>query len=317
MVRWLLSAWLLIGLSGCPEECVDQFDCLRVPSKLPLTCDDGRCVVKTSLPMIPSFVIPDAGRPDAGAGGGASGDGGLPVGRLLPGEYTARLSGGQLVPPVTTTASGQATATLLVDDAGLSTLSFSVTLQNVTPTNVVLMTGAPAGRTVFSFLPLDGGVASPFAGATRLSRAQAEAVSAYRAAFLVTSVGRPMGELRGQLVPRGAFVGFTQFVRSDTGGYGGGGQLVLETLDGGFIPQLGSFDFDWTESGPVASAVITQGGGGPPIVTLPLNATATGSVGSFDPLALLFNLRDAGIAVVGTGLDGGERFRGDLGLSLR
>lgn len=315
MLRGLAVVALILVLCGCNEECVDQFDCVKIASKSQLTCDDGRCVVKTMLPTLPSFVT-DAGRPSSDGGSGVVGDGGLPTGRVIPGEYQARLSGGQLVPPITTMASGQATVTLATDDAGVSTLSWMLTFANVSPTNAVLMVGAPAGRSVFNIVPLgDGGIASPFSGSRTLSRVQAEAVSSFRASFVLTSATQPFGELRGQIIPKGGFIGFTQFVKTG-GGYGGGGQLVLQT-DGGFIPSAGSFDFDWTESGGVANASINQGGTGAPILQLPLNAMATGSAGSFDPLALLLMLRDAGVYVTGSHADGGEAFRGDLGLSLR
>ncbi len=311
------SVVLVVSLSvlGCSEECVDQFDCLKISSKSTLTCDDGRCVVKSTLPTFPSFGPMDAGR-GGGAGGGTSGDGGVQPRRVIPGDYTARLSGGQIVPPVTTMASGQATVRLSQDDAGTS-LSWSMTFTNLVPTAAVLMVGAPAGRSVFNFVVLnDGGITSPFAGSVPLSRAQAEAVSAFGTSLLLTSAAQRAGEIRGQIVPRGSIIGFTQFVRRSTGQYGGGGQLVLET-DGGFIPVAGSFEFDWTESGPVASASVSQGGTGDPIVPLPLNATGTGSAGTFDPLSLLLMVRDAGVYVTGNSADGGEVFRGDLSLSLR
>ncbi|MBM4778446.1 MAG: CHRD domain-containing protein [Archangiaceae bacterium] len=310
----LVAAALVLVVTGCNEECVDQFDCVKIASKSPLTCEDGRCVVKTTLPMIPSFAVPDAGRTDGGAP--VTGDGGIQPGRVVNGDYQARLSGGQLVPPVTTMASGNATATLSTDDAGVSTLAYSMTFMNVAPTNAVLMFGAPAGRSVFNIVPLnDGGVTSPFAGSVRLSRSQAEAVSAFRSSIVLTSATQPLGELRGQIIPRGAFIGFTQFTKTG-GGYGGGGQLVLE-VDGGFIPVAGSYELNWAESGAVASASVSQGGTGAPILQLPLNATATGSAGTFDPLTLLFMLRDAGVYVTGSSADGGEVFRGDLSLSLR
>lgn len=314
MLRGLVVAALgVLAVSGCNEECVDQFDCAKLASKSALTCEDGRCVVKTVLPTLPSFVT-DAGRPPTDGGSMVSGDGGVSQ-RIIPGEYQARLSGGQLVPPVGTMATGAATAILTLDDAGVSTLSWTMTFAGLTPTNAVLMVGAPAGRSVFNLALLsDGGVSSPFSGAIPLSRAQAQAVSAFRSSFLLTSAARPTGELRGQLIPKGALIGFTQFVKASDGGYGGGGQLVLET-DGGFIPVAGAFDFDWTESGPVASASVNQGG--PAIIQLPLNATRTGAAGSFEPFALLVMLRDAGVVVTGTDADGGVVFRGDLGLSLR
>lgn len=88
-------------------------------------------------------------------------------------------------------------------------------------------------------------------------------------------------------------------------------------VDGGFIPVTGSYELNWTESGAVASASVSQGGTGTPILQLPLNSTATGSAGTFDPLTLLFMLRDAGVYVTGSSADGGEVFRGDLSLSLR
>lgn len=314
MLRGLaVAALCAAAFAGCSEECVDQFDCVKIASKSTLTCEDGRCVVKAVVPMLPSFVM-DAGRPGDG-GSTVGGDGGVPQGRVVPGEYQARLSGGQLVPPVSTMASGNATVTLSVDDAGVATLGWALTFSGLTPTNAVLMVGAPAGRSLFNVVLLsDGGVTSPFTGSVSLSRTQAQAVSAFRTSFVLTTATRPTGELRGQIVPKGAFVGFTQFVKASDGGYGGGGQLVLET-DGGFLPVTGAFDFDWTESGPVASASVNQGG--PPIFQLPLNASRTGSAGSFDPFALLLMLRDAGVVVSGADADGGVVFRGDLGLSLR
>ncbi|MBL8918507.1 MAG: CHRD domain-containing protein [Myxococcaceae bacterium] len=313
MLRGLAVTTLcLLALPGCNEECVDQFDCAKLVSKSALTCEDGRCVVKTMLPTFPSFPT-DAGRP-ATDGGAQANDGGLPA-RIVPGEYQARLSGGQLVPPVSTMATGSATAVLTVDDAGVSTLGWTITFTGLTPTNAVLMVGAPAGRSLFNVLLLsDGGVSSPFSGAVPLTRPQAQAVSAFRSSFVLTSATRPAGELRGQLIPKGAFIGFTQFMKASDGGYGGGGQLVLET-DGGFIPVSGAFDFDWTESGAVASASVNQGG--PPIIQLPLNAARTGAAGSFEPFALLVMLRDAGVVVSGDDDDGGLVFQGDLGLSLR
>lgn len=313
MLRRSVVLAVSLSILGCSEECVDQFDCLKISSKSTLTCDNGRCVVKSTLPTFPSLGPADAGRPDAGT---INSDGGVQPARVIPGDYTARLSGGQLVPPVTTTASGQATATLAQNDAGAS-LSWSMTFTNLVPTNAVLMIGAPAGRSVFNFIPLnDGGITSPFSGTVSLSRAQAEAVSAFRTSLVLTSAGQPLGELRGQVVPKGSLIGFTQFVRTSNGQYGGGGQVVLET-DGGFIPVAGSFEFNWTESGPVASASVSQGGTGAAILPLPINATGTGSVGTFEPLTLLLMLRDAGVYVTGSSADAGEVFRGDLSLSLR
>lgn len=314
MLRRGVALVLALSLLGCNEECVDQFDCLKVASKTTLTCDDGRCVVKATLPTLPSFVTPDAGRAD---GGVVAGDGGTRPGRVIPGDYAARLSGGQLVPPVTTMASGAATVRLDQDDAGQTSLSWSLSYTNLAPTNAVLMVGAPAGRSVLNLVVLnDGGIANPFVGTVALTRAQAEAVSAFQTSFVLTSAAQRTGELRGQIVPRGALIGFTQLVRSGSGGYGGGGHLVLES-DGGFIPVAGSFELSWPESGPVASAAVSQGGTGAPILQLPLNASATGSAGTFEPLALLLTLSDAGVFVTGRSADGGEVFRGDLSLSLR
>lgn len=313
MLRRPVLLVVALSMLGCAEECVDQFDCLKISSKSTLTCDDGRCVVKSTLPTFPSFGPMDAGRSDAGS---PTGDGGVQPARVIPGDYVARLSGGQNVPAVTTMASGQATARLSQDDAGAS-LSWSMAFTNLVPTAAVLMVGAPAGRSVFNFVVLnDGGITSPFTGSVALSRSQAEAVSAFGTSFVLTSATQRTGELRGQIVPRGSIIGFTQFVRKSNGQYGGGGQLVLET-DGGFIPVAGSFEFNWTESGPVVSASVSQGGTGDPIVPLPLNATGTGSAGTFDPLSLLLMVRDAGVYVTGNSADGGEVFRGDLSLSLR
>lgn len=296
---------ILLALGGCNEECVDQFDCLKVGSKSTLTCEDGRCVVKTVLPTI-SLPMPTR---DAGV---SVSDGGLPPARLVPGEYVARLSGNQQVPPVGTTATGTATFVLRATDAGTS-LTYSLTT-DAAPVNVALMLGTPAGRQSTSFLRLnDGGVTLPFTGALELTQGQALAISRSQAAIIVTSAARPFGEIRGQIVPKGAALGFTQLVRSSDRQYGGGGQLILET-DGGFIPIVGSYFFDWTESGPVAAAALTQSGSGSALLPLPLNATRTGSAGSFDPLSLLLMVRDAGVIMIGTHADGGEAFRGDLTL---
>lgn len=311
----VLRPLLVLGLllAGCTEECVDQFDCLKIASKSALTCDDGRCVVKTRLPTLPSFGVPDGGRPASDAG--ASGDGGVRPASIIPGEYVARLSGGQLVPPVATAASGAATVTLTRDDAGVSTLAWAMTFTGIAPTNAALLVGAPAGRSTTSFLRIsDGGVTSPFTGSLPLSSTQAEAVSAFRASFVLTSATNPFGELRGQIVPKGSIIGFTQFARAADGQYGGGGHLVMET-DGGFLPLIGHYDFAWPESGQVGSASITQGGA--PLLPLGVGASGTSATGTFEPLTLLLQLRDAGIFVTGAGADGGEVFRGDLGLSLR
>lgn len=302
---------LLLGLTACNEECVDQFDCLRLGSKTLLTCDDGRCVVKMTAP---TFNLPmpvrDAGTPPVT-------DGGAPTPRLVPGDYTARISGSQQVPPVMTMGSGTATVTLRASDAGTYSIAYSVSVTGVQPVNVALMLGAPAGRQSMTFLRLnDGGVPVPLVGTLDLSRTQAEAISGAQSAIIVTSATRPFGELRGQVIPRGAILGFTQLVRSRDGQYGGGGQLVLET-DGGFIPTAGSFLLDWTESGPVANAAVTRGGTNTPILSLPLNAARTGAEGTFDPFSLLLMLGDAGVSIVGSQADGGETFRGDLSLSLR
>lgn len=303
MTRLAVIVSSLLAIS-CTEECVDQFDCLKVSTKQTLTCDDGRCVVKTALP---SFMLPTP----RDSGTVTPSDGGLPTARLVPGEYTGRLSGAQLVPPVTTTGAGTVTATLGLSDAGAS-LSWSINVTNLTPTNVALMVGAPAGRQTTTFLRLnDGGVPLPFSGTMPLSSATAQAISGAQASIIVTTAARPFGELRGQLIPKGAILGTSQFIRSRDGQYGGGGQLLLET-DGGFLPVAGSFQFDWSESGPVANAAVSQLGSA--LLPMPLNAAKTGSSGTFEPLALLVMLKDAGIAVVGTDSDGGEVFRGDLSL---
>ncbi len=303
MTRLALIVLSLSAIS-CTEECVDQFDCLKVSTKQTLTCDDGRCVVKSSLP---SFMLPTP----RDAGTVTPSDGGLPTARILPGDYTARLSGAQLIPPVTTMGTGTVAATLAVSDAGAS-LSWTINVTTLTPANVALMVGAPAGRQTTTFLRLnDGGVPLPFTGTIPVSSATAQAISGAQASIIVTTAAKPFGELRGQLVPKGAILGTSQFVRSRDGQYGGGGQLLLET-DGGFIPVAGSFQFDWSESGAVANAAVSQLG--TPLLPLPLDAAKTGSAGTFEPLALLVMLRDAGLVVVGTDQDGGEVFRGDLSL---
>jgi hypothetical protein len=308
MLRRFVTLLACLAALSCSEECTDQFDCLKVASKSTLTCDDGRCVVKSTFPAFPSLGPTDAGRGDGGLGG----DGGVQPGRVIPGNYVARLTGGQLVPPVTTTANGQLTATLVQSDAGTS-LSWAITYANLVPTNAVLVIGAPAGRNGSTFIPLsDGGITSPFSGTLPLSRTQAIEISAFRTSVVLTSATQPLGELRGQLVPRGSLIGFSQFVRASDGRYGGGGQLVVET-SGGFIPVAGSFEFNWAESGPVTSASVNQSSEAA-LLPLPLSATGTSSSGSFEALTLLMKLRDAGISVTGLASDGGEVFRGDLSL---
>jgi hypothetical protein len=200
--------WMLLGLAACNEECVDQFDCLKLGSKSFLTCEDGRCVVKTT---VPTFSLPmparDAGTPVS--------DGGAPAPRVIPGDYVARISGSQQVPVVLTTGSGTATVTLRASDAGTYSIAYSVSVTGVQPVNVALMLGAPAGRQSTTFLRLnDGGVPAPLVGTLELSRGQAETLSGAQSAIIVTSAARPFGELRGQVIPRGAFLGFTQLVRS-------------------------------------------------------------------------------------------------------
>ncbi|MDX2009527.1 MAG: CHRD domain-containing protein [Myxococcaceae bacterium] len=312
MLQRLAVVGMVVGLWGCNEECVDAFDCAKVPSRVPLTCDDGRCVAKTTLPMFPSFGGMDAGRRDGGVDGGAS-DGGAPEVALRPGEYTARLSGGQLVPPVATSAAGSAQATLVVDDAGVATLSWSAMVMNATPVGATLLFDAPAGRSGAGPLVVsDGGSLS---GTLALTRAQAAAVSTNRASLVIATTERPAGGLKGQLAPRGALVGFTQLVRAANGQYGGGGQLVLEFM--GMFPTAGGYDFEWPESGRVTSAALVQGAGSTPLLALELNGSRTGASGTFEPLPLLLMIRDGGLFVTGTGADGGEVFRGDLSLSLR
>lgn len=304
-MRRLSLALFIASLTGCPEECVDQFDCLKIESKLPLACDDGRCVVKTTLPMIPSFVVDSGVRTDAGSpvDGGES---------LRLGQYDARLSGGQLVPPLSTAASGSGGAVLRRTDAGTLQLLWSIFPTGTTVTSTSLGLAASAGRVPAQVVPLaDGGAAI---GSVALSEAQGLQLSSLRGSLILGSTTNPSGEVRGQLVPRGAFVGFTQFVqRRDGGGYGGGGQLVIET-DGGLIPLAASYDFDWSESGPVAFAAVTQGAA--PLLVLALNSTQTGAQAAFNPLVLA-SLRDAGVLVVGVGGDGGVIFTGDLALSFR
>jgi hypothetical protein len=312
MVRRLVAFGVVVGLLGCNEECVDEFDCVKVSGRVALTCDDGRCVAKTTLPMIPSFTGMDAGRRDGGVDGGP-GDGGAPSLPLRPGDYAARLSGGQLVPPLTTTAAGSAQATLLVDDAGVVTLAWSATVMNATAISASLSFDAPAGRAGVSEVRVwDGGT---LAGSVTLTRAQAAAVSTNRASLVIGTSENPAGGLKGQLAPRGALVGFTQLVRASTGQYGGGGQLVLEFS--GMFPTAGSYDFEWPESGRVTSAALVQGAANTPLLPLELNASRTGAAGTFEPLPLLLMIRDGGLFVTGTGVDGGEIFRGDLSLSLR
>lgn len=303
-MKHVAIAVLALTSLGCSEECVDQFDCLKVSSKQTLTCQDGRCVVKMSLP---SFSLPTTPR-DAGTV--VTSDGGLPSARVVPGEYTARLTGAQLIPPVTSAATGTVSATLTASDAGAA-ISWSINVSNLTPVNVALMVGAPAGRQTTTFLRLnDGGVPLPFTGSAAVPLSLAEAISTSQTAIIVTSAAKPFGEVRGQLVPKGSILGTSQFTRRD-GQYGGGGQLLLET-DGGFLPVAGSFQFDWSESGAVEGAAITQLGA--TLLSLPLNVTKTGAAGTFEPLALLVMLRDAGISVVGSAADGGEVFRGELSL---
>lgn len=292
--RWVLAFGLIFV--GCTEECVDQFDCRKVQSKSPLTCEDGRCVVKTTLPMLPTFTQPDAGRPDGGTP--VATDGGRP--ELVPGAFTARLSGGQLIPPHATTATGTLTAALELTDAG-PMFSWALSVTNTVPAALALGFGAQAGRIPTSTLPLTGD-----AGVVALTRAQAEQIAAMRASIIATP------DLRGQIVPRGAFVGFTQLTSSD-GGYGGGGQIVFLT-DGGFIPTAGLYDFDWSEAGPVQFAAALQGSA--PLLILSRTG-GLGATGTFSPLSLLTGLTDAGIVVYGFGADGGTVFRGDLSLSLR
>lgn len=316
MLRRLAAVGVVVGLLGCNEECVDAFDCAKVSSKIPLTCDDGRCVAKTTLPMFPSFTGMDAGRRDGGVDAGTL-DGGQPVLPLRPGDYTARLSGGQLVPPLTTTAAGSAQATLAVDDAGVATLAWSATVMNATPISATLRFDAPAGRIgTGSLVVSDGGSLS---GTVVLSRQQAAAVSTNRAALVIATTDAPTGGLQGQLAPRGAVVGFTQLVRTSTGQYGGGGQVVIE-LTGtppNVFPTAGAYDFEWPESGRVVSAALVQGAASTPLLSLELEASRTRASGTFEPLPLLLMIRDGGLFVTGTGVDGGEIFRGDLSLSLR
>lgn len=313
MLRRLAVIGVVGLLGGCNEECVDQFDCAKVASKSPLTCDDGRCVVKTMLPMFPSFGGMDAGRRDAGVDGGGS-DGGQPELPLRQGEYTARLSGGQLVPPRSTMMSGTVQASLVADDAGVLTFTWSAMVMNGTATGASLVFGAPAGRTGASSLVVFDGGAS-LGGTLTLSREQAAAVSTNRAALVVATADQPTGAVKGQLVPRGAVAGFTQLVRASNGQYGGGGQLVLEFT--GMFPTAGSYDFEWPESGRVTSAALVQGGTNQVLLPLELGMSRTGAAGTFEPLPVLLMIRDGGLFVTGSLADGGEAFRGDLSLSLR
>jgi hypothetical protein len=307
---------MVLFAAACAEECVDQFDCTKIPSKNPLVCEDGRCVVRTSLPAFPNFgPLPmDAGPPDAGrSDAGPQPDSGAESVPIRSTALSGRFSGGQMVPPLVTAGSGMVTAALEVEDGGTFRLTYALSVSNLESQALTLMFGATAGRNGNDVLSLsDAGLS----GALPLSRMRAEAVVRFRSALIVTGASQGSPSVRAQLVPRGAFTGFTQFARALDGQYGGGGHIILASPDGGMIPTLGTFDFDWRESGRVASASVNQGPGSS-LIDLPLNSTRTGSSGEFSPLALVLMLRDAGIFVTGTGFDGGEVFRGDLSLSLR
>ncbi len=321
-MRGFLVVLVVASFTSCSEECVDQFDCVKVNSKQTLTCADGRCVVKTTLPTLPSF---GGGGPDAGRDAGTSPDGGAPDGPVVPGVYVARLTGGQLVPAVQTQASGAGQFTLSVTDAGTS-LAWAISVTGVAPTGAALMLGAVSARNTQTLAVLtDGGVTSPIIGSAPITRAQAQAISAYRAALIVSSAANPGGELRGQLLAPGLLAAPIVFTRVSNGQFGGGGHFLLQFPPdagaGGFaLPTAGSYDLDWTESGRVVEATVNRGpveAGGATLLTLSLTPSRTGALGSFEPLALLLGLSDAGVSVSGRGADGGVAFTGAFNLSLR
>lgn len=113
----------------------------------------------------------------------------------------ARLSGGNEVPPVMSAATGQADVSF---DPESNKLTWSVSYAGLSGPATAAHFHGPAvgGRNAGVVVPLTGGMDSPIAGSTTITKAQAADLLAGKWYVNVHTAANPGGEIRGQVGPR-------------------------------------------------------------------------------------------------------------------
>ena len=201
---------------------------------------------------------------------------------LLPGQtlWVAKLTGGQEVPPVQSTASAQASFILSADQ---TTLRYHLTTSGLTPTGARFESGM-AGMAATSIHQL-----TPFGttmdGVIVITPAELQALTQEHLSADVTTNANPGGELRGQIILPGeilysAVMSSSEEVPAPTNASAeGAAQFILN-------PSGNSMTYEavWSGlSGPATASHIHTGAvgvAGPVLYPLQLNASGTGASGS-------------------------------------
>lgn len=200
---------------------------------------------------------------------------------LLPGQslWVANLTGPQMVPPVTSTATGQAAFVLSADQ---TILRYHLTTTGITATVVSIARGM-AGMAATQLHQLTP-VAATMDGVVVLSPAELQELMQKHLSIIVSTAGNGNGELRGQLLMPGetlyaAVMSGSQEVPSVNPSATGAAQLVLDPS----ATKL-SYELVWSDlTGPATAAHIHTGAvgvNGPVLYPLTLNPTGSGAAGT-------------------------------------
>lgn len=113
--------------------------------------------------------------------------------------FHAKLDGASQVPPVTTSGSGMATATL---DTKTDMLTYDITYSGLTgkPVAAHIHGPAPVGKNAGVLVPFKGSLASPMKGTLKLTAAQAKDVMDGMTYINIHTAMHKGGEIRGQLM---------------------------------------------------------------------------------------------------------------------